>query len=495
MGCATGAAAMRALGRGTVGAVSLLSALEPVEAVLMRSQTLLEAPRFGPAGELVYSDVIAGGLWACSAGGEVRELLGKRRGIGGALAHAQGGWVVSGRSVLHVCAGGQQRELLGGEGVCGYNDLGATPEGGLLAGVLRYHPLAGEPPQPGALVELTPAGERRVFSEALTWPNGIACSRDGATVYVSDYERAIVLAVPRAEGGAAREFARSPNGSADGLALDCEGGLWVALGEGGAVARFHPDGSVHETVALPASFVSSISFGGEDMRDVLITTADNELHPELGGTLLLGAQRDRGRAHRGAARLGEAAAVADHAGADAIGFLPARGAVACPAAAAVEALGGLVAGEHPEERVAVALRAHALQGACVQLIADAPAPAARVDVERVELGQAGRVLIARGADRCESADRPLLDGEDRLLRGAVARAEAVARGALLYAQGVEVLVGHQAAVGALPGADVDAGDLDRVLGPGVAVSTRAIVAGLTAAPRSALIGVCGVLSR
>jgi sugar lactone lactonase YvrE len=62
--------------------------------------------------------------------------------------------------------------------------------------------------------------------------------------------------------------------------------MWVALGEAGAVVRFRPDGSVHEVVKMPASFVSSISFGGEDMCEVLITTADNEVSPELGGTLL-----------------------------------------------------------------------------------------------------------------------------------------------------------------------------------------------------------------
>lgn len=55
--------------------VSLLSAVEPVQAVLMRPHSLLEAPRFGADGALVYSDVIAGGLWACTRAGEVRELL------------------------------------------------------------------------------------------------------------------------------------------------------------------------------------------------------------------------------------------------------------------------------------------------------------------------------------------------------------------------------------------------------------------------------------
>lgn len=267
--------------------MSLLSRVQPVEAVLARPHGLLEAPRFGADGELVYSDVIAGGLWACTREGEVRALLGRRRGIGGALEHADGGWVVSGRSVLHVREAGGQREILAGEeGVHGYNDLGSTPEGGLLAGALRFRALAGEEPRAGALVELTPAGERRVLSEQLTWPNGIGCSADGQRVYVSDYASGVVLVVER-ERCTTSEFARSPRGSVDGLALDEQGGVWVALGQGGGVARFDTQGSLDEVIDLPASFVSSISFGGQDMRDLLITTADNERQPELGGTLLL----------------------------------------------------------------------------------------------------------------------------------------------------------------------------------------------------------------
>ena len=70
------------------------------------------------------------------------------------------------------------------------------------------------------------------------------------------------------------------------FALDCEGGIWFALGKGGGVARFHANGELDELVEMPASFVSSLCFGGPDMRDVLITTADNQIHPELGGTLL-----------------------------------------------------------------------------------------------------------------------------------------------------------------------------------------------------------------
>lgn len=265
--------------------MSLLSAAAPVPAVLQRPHTLLEGPRIGAEGELVYSDVIAGGVFACSREGVVSEILPRRRGVGGIVPHADGGWVLSGRSLLHIAPGGVQRELFAEEDACGFNDLGSTPSGALLAGVLRYRPMAGEEPRPGRLLLLEPGGERRVLSDAVTWPNGIGVAPDGNTVYLSDYASRRVL-VTSLDGAPTREFARMPRGSADGLAVDAEGGVWVALGEGGGVARFASDGSLDEVVELPAGFVSSLSFGGPDLRDVLITTADNRVDPERGGTLL-----------------------------------------------------------------------------------------------------------------------------------------------------------------------------------------------------------------
>jgi sugar lactone lactonase YvrE len=265
--------------------MSLLSGVEPVAAVLHRAHGLLEGPRLAVNGEMVYSDVIAGGVWACSSDGVVREILPKRRGVGGILAHSDGGWVLSGRTVLHLAHDGSQRVLIAGETACGFNDLGATAAGDLLAGVLRYRPLAGEPPRNGQLVRLGRDGELSVLTEELIWPNGIGVAPDEQTIYVSDYARQVVLAIS-ADGRQVGELARSPRGSADGLAVDCEGGVWIALGEGGGVARFLADGRLDELISLPASFVSSLSFGGPDLRDVLISTADNQVTPELGGTLL-----------------------------------------------------------------------------------------------------------------------------------------------------------------------------------------------------------------
>jgi gluconolactonase len=59
--------------------------------------------------------------------------------------------------------------------------------------------------------------------------------------------------------------------------VDAEGGVWVAAGDAGRVVRFGADGSLDRELEVPASFVSSLCFGGDDMRDVYVTTGDGKL--------------------------------------------------------------------------------------------------------------------------------------------------------------------------------------------------------------------------
>jgi len=67
-------------------------------------------------------------------------------------------------------------------------------------------------------------------------------------------------------------------GLPDGLAVDAEGCIWVALFYGGEVRRYSPRGRLIGKLTLPVARVTSCNFGGQDLRDLFITTASFKLH-------------------------------------------------------------------------------------------------------------------------------------------------------------------------------------------------------------------------
>ena len=69
-------------------------------------------------------------------------------------------------------------------------------------------------------------------------------------------------------------------GLPDGLTVDVEGCVWVALFFGGEVRRYSPEGLLIGRVTLPVSRVTSCNFGGADLRDLYITTASFKLHED-----------------------------------------------------------------------------------------------------------------------------------------------------------------------------------------------------------------------
>ena len=66
----------------------------------------------------------------------------------------------------------------------------------------------------------------------------------------------------------------------DGMTVDEEGMLWLALGRAGAVHRYRPDGALDGTVDLPTSNPTSVAFGGRDAGDLYITTSWFDLEPD-----------------------------------------------------------------------------------------------------------------------------------------------------------------------------------------------------------------------
>lgn len=70
------------------------------------------------------------------------------------------------------------------------------------------------------------------------------------------------------------------DGVPDGLTIDAEGCVWLALFQGGAVRRFDPDGVRMVDVALPTPFVTCPVIGGDDLATMFVTTSRHKIPPE-----------------------------------------------------------------------------------------------------------------------------------------------------------------------------------------------------------------------
>ncbi|WP_411109258.1 SMP-30/gluconolactonase/LRE family protein [Streptomyces sp. c-19] len=156
------------------------------------------------------------------------------------------------------------------------NDAAVDPAGRLLAGTMAYD----ESPGAGALYRLDAAGLVTLLG-SVTISNGLGWSPDGTRLYYADSPtgRVDVFAYDPLTGALSdrRPFAVLDRGVPDGLTVDSEGRVWVAVWGGGEVLAFTPEGALHARVEVPASHVTSCAFAGPDLDVLVITTATEGL--------------------------------------------------------------------------------------------------------------------------------------------------------------------------------------------------------------------------
>lgn len=156
-----------------------------------------------------------------------------------------------------------------------FNDGRCDPAGRFWAGTMAYDLRESA----GSLYRLdTDLTVHRMLS-GVTISNGIDWSLDGRTMYYVDTatQRIDVFDYDAATGSIQhrRPFVviDAADGSPDGLVVDAEGAIWVALWDGWAVRRYLPDGTLDRVVRVPTAKVTSIAFGGADLDQLYITTA------------------------------------------------------------------------------------------------------------------------------------------------------------------------------------------------------------------------------
>jgi D-xylonolactonase len=253
---------------------------------------LIEGPRVDERNRLYFSDVVNGGVYRRSPDGAVETLIPRRRGVGGIALNAAGGIVCSGRSL--ICwdeTTMQSRDIFTqfeGRAMRGLNDLTVDAHGSVFVGSLEFDALSSDKPIPGDVFRIDPPNTITKLWEGIEVTNGMGFSPDAALLYHCDSTTKAVWVYDVTADRRLKDrrvFARLPDGWPDGMAVDVESGVWVAVVRYGEVVRFSADGTLERRIKMPATMVTSLCFGGADLMDMYVVTADNTEDASRKGTI------------------------------------------------------------------------------------------------------------------------------------------------------------------------------------------------------------------
>lgn len=157
-----------------------------------------------------------------------------------------------------------------------FNDVLALADGSVLAGMV------GRDEASGGLFHVRTDGSMRLLFRNTKYPNGMALTRDGGTLYYTDSPRGVIVrfgvaALLGCDEGVGWELGevvwRCTKGTPDGLTMDAQGMLWSASWGGGRVVRLTTEGEELMELGLRERNVTSCCFAGDGLGLLAMTTA------------------------------------------------------------------------------------------------------------------------------------------------------------------------------------------------------------------------------
>jgi len=256
--------------------------------VVVRERDLLgEGPAYDAVNaRLLRVDYLRGWVrelrWAADAGWEVGLTWELGQLASAVVPNAGGGLLVVGGTTVVALADDGGRELFASLGddvsaMC-LNDAKCDPDGRLVVGWV-----VPDGRGRGGAVRVDGDGCVEPIVRDVGYANGLDWSPDGGTFYLVDTLARHVHAFDYDSAGGLlanpRTLLRIERGvgAPDGMAVDDEGCLWVAVPYAGEVRRYAPDGSLVETIETPTRMPTSCAFAGPDGRQLFITSQSRGL--------------------------------------------------------------------------------------------------------------------------------------------------------------------------------------------------------------------------
>lgn len=238
-------------------------------------------------GQLLCMDVLAGAVVALNTTGhllrhelpsEVATVI-RRRTSGGFVIATEHGLITADEEFSRF----ESIAVVTDDPNVRTNDGGCDPFGSFVVGTMAYD----EQENGGAVYRVGPGRQVSVMLAPVSISNGVQWSADGTRVfYIDTPTRSVDVFDVDPESGAWSSRRRhievdASRGYPDGMAIDEEDGLWVALWGGGAVDHYDASGRLVETVCVPGiSQASSCAFGGAGSDMLFITTSRQGLVEE-----------------------------------------------------------------------------------------------------------------------------------------------------------------------------------------------------------------------
>lgn len=233
-------------------------------------------------GLLLWVDIVSGQIHTSDpTNGRTRTLTVPTM-VGAAAPREAGGFVAAtteGFAVVDDAGGLDTRCPILPDGIR-MNDAKVDSAGRFWAGSTAMDFADGQ----GALHLLRPDWSTESVIEGLTQPNGLGWSPDDRTFYLVDTARRILLAFDfdrnTAELSGAKVLVRyqEPD-TPDGLCVDADGRLWIAMWGSGRLERRLADGTLDGVIELPVVQPTCCAFGGVSLDILYVTSAREGMDP------------------------------------------------------------------------------------------------------------------------------------------------------------------------------------------------------------------------
>lgn len=243
---------------------------------------LAEGPYWdAPRERLLWVDILRGLVLEGSLAGDRVQVSREHRfdGMVGAVVVADDGSLLVASQERLVVIEPDGRRTSGpriiAEGVAARNNDGASdPFGRFIVGTLSL----GREANRECLYRVDIDGSLFAIDTDLSLSNGLAWSSDGRTFYSVDTLAGIVWKREYSDPLGARErFLSIDGGYPDGICMDAEGNLWVAVWGSAEVRKFSPQGEQTAVVHTSAPHTSSVAFVGRHLDRLLITSGRQDL--------------------------------------------------------------------------------------------------------------------------------------------------------------------------------------------------------------------------